>query len=117
MFLLVGADRNHRSIAYGVGVFPEESAKNYKAFFSMPMKVPEIAAVLNCKDKRCAIIHDRHLSLKPSTAACFPELLDRVDPVHLIRNIIVSSLFIYIQKLIISNDGYDIETRQEGRYW
>lgn len=92
LFYLVIADRNKRSIAIGCGVFPEESLKNYKVFLAMPMRVSAIAAVLNSTVRRCAAIHDRHLSMKPATAACYPILLDRTDVIHIGRNIKVSQL-------------------------
>ena len=94
LFMLVGADREHHTVVIAVGVFNAESCENYKTFLGLPMSVPSINAVFSSKDKRCAAIHDRHLSMRPALLEALPEMLDRIDLVHLQRNIRVSLLLV-----------------------
>jgi hypothetical protein len=45
----------------------------------------EVGALVN--NASVAIMHDRHLSFQPAIKATLPLCLDRVDIVHLVRNI------------------------------
>ena len=95
LFVLTVGDREHRSVPIAIGIYDVESIENYSDFFGMLEENEEIWKLL--LSIVVGVMHDRHLSFLQAVLACFPpKTLNRIDVIHLVRNIKVRFFYVVV---------------------
>lgn len=87
LLLLVAQDWNKSNVILGAAIVDSESAENYAWFLAQARQIPEIAAALDDRRRRLAIISDRGQAITAALSTYTPAVVQRHCTKHLIGNL------------------------------
>ena len=85
MYLLTMGNRNNQNTPFAIGFKETEDTAGYKLLFGLTQKDNNLKDLINSKE--VAVMRDRALAFNSAISAVLPKCKNRVDCIHLARNL------------------------------